>query len=109
MGAAGAAGAALPLIGGRPAAAGPADPAFGGPGGTPGRIFDVTHFGARGDGVTIDSGAINRAIDAAAAGPRPGGTVYFPAGTYASYSIRLKSNVELYLAQNATILAAKPA
>jgi len=35
--------------------------------------------------------------------------VYFPAGTYASYSIHLKSNVELYLAQNATILAAAPA
>src|SRR5207248_6936398 len=30
-------------------------------------------------------------------------------GTYASYSIRLKSNVALYLSQNATILAATPA
>src|SRR5437762_629912 len=64
-------GAALPLVGGGPAMAAPD---FGGPAGGPGRIFDVTHFGARGDGVTIDSGAINRAIDAAAAGPRPGGT-----------------------------------
>ena len=75
--------------------------------------FDVTRFGARGDGVTIDTDAINRAIEAAArpahGNGQPGGTVYFPAGTYASYSIHLQSNVALYLAQNATILAAAPA
>jgi hypothetical protein len=65
--------------------------------------FDVTRFGARGDGRTIDSPAINRAIDAAAA---RGGTVYFPAGTYASYSLRLKSNVTLHVGQGATLLAA---
>lgn len=108
LGAAGAAGAALPL-GGGPVVAAPASPDSGWGIGGPNRIFDVTQFGARGDGVTIDSDAINRAIEAAAAGPSPGGTVYFPAGTYASYSIRLKSNVALYLAQNATILAANPA
>ncbi|WP_232296243.1 glycoside hydrolase family 28 protein [Terriglobus sp. TAA 43] len=66
--------------------------------------YDVRRFGATGDGQTIDSPAINRAIEAAAnAG---GGTVMFPAGVYASYSIRLKSNVALYLSQGATILAA---
>jgi polygalacturonase len=68
-------------------------------------VFDVKSFGAKGDGTTIDSGAINNAIQAAATS---GGTVYFPAGTYASYSIRLQSNVALYLAQGATILAATP-
>jgi polygalacturonase len=67
-------------------------------------ILSVKGFGATGDGSTIDSGAINRAIEAAAAAG--GGTVYFPAGTYASYSIRLKSHVSLYLDQGATILAA---
>ncbi len=105
LGAAGAAGAALPLAGSRTAAAAAPDPAAG----PPDDIFDVRRFGARGDGVTIDSDAINRAIDAAAG--RPGssaGTVYFPAGTYASYSIRLKSNIALYLAAGATILAATP-
>jgi polygalacturonase len=112
-GAAGVAGAALPLVGAGAAAASPAEAAAGtGPTG-PGRIFDVTHFGARGNGVTIDTPAINRAIEAAAAAGRgpggPGGTVYFPAGTYASYSVHLKSNVALYLAQNATLLAAAPA
>ena len=61
-------------------------------------------FGAKGDGVSIDSPAINAAIDAAAnAG---GGTVIFPAGVYVSYSIHLKSNVALFLQQGATILAA---
>src|SRR5437868_8525023 len=74
LGAAGAAGAALPLVRGSSVAAAPASPDSGWGIGGPNRIFDVTHFGARGDGVTIDSDAINRAIEAAAAGPRPGGT-----------------------------------
>lgn len=74
----------------------------------------MTRFGAKGNGVTINSDAANLAIDGAAearpqAGGGPGGTVYFPAGTYACYSIRLKSNVALYLAQGATLLAATPA
>ncbi len=67
-------------------------------------LANVRQYGAKGDGVTIDSPAINRAIDAAAS--RGGGTVYFPAGTYASYTIRLKSNVTLYLDQGAILLAA---
>jgi polygalacturonase len=65
---------------------------------------DVTGFGATGDGKTLDSPAINKAIEAVAA--EGGGTLCFPAGTYLSYSIRLKSNVALYLGQGATILAA---
>jgi polygalacturonase len=69
-----------------------------------GGVHDVRAYGATGDGKTIDSPAINRAIDAAAA--VGGGTVRFPAGVYASYSIRLKSNIALYLDQGATILAA---
>lgn len=67
--------------------------------------FPVRAYGAAGDGVTIDSTAINRAIEAVAAAG--GGTVYFGPGTYASYSIRLKDNVTLYLDHGATILAAK--
>jgi len=68
--------------------------------------FDVKKFGARGDGKALDSPAINKAIDAAAAAG--GGTVLFTAGTYRAFSIRLKSNVGLYLDQGATILAAHP-
>ncbi|MDD2763523.1 MAG: glycosyl hydrolase family 28-related protein [Opitutaceae bacterium] len=82
-------------------------PVAGGPlpdGGAP--AFDVRAFGAAGDGRTLDTGAINQAIEAAAAAG--GGTVYFPAGIYASHSIRLRSNIALYLGPGATILAADP-
>jgi polygalacturonase len=67
-------------------------------------LFDVRTYGAKGNGKTIDSPAINAAIAAAAA--VGGGTVLFPAGVYASYSIRLASKVHLLLTQGVTILAA---
>jgi polygalacturonase len=67
-------------------------------------VHSVRSFGATGDGKTLDTPAINKAIEAAAAAG--GGTVHFPAGTYLSYSIHLKSNVALYLDAGATILAA---
>ncbi|WP_210519465.1 rhamnogalacturonidase [Hymenobacter terricola] len=68
--------------------------------------FNIRDFGAKGDSTTLDSDAINRAITAAA--KAGGGTVYFPAGTYRSYSIRLQSHIALYLDQGATLLAAAP-
>ena len=68
------------------------------------QMFDVTAFGAQGDGKTIDTHAINQAIESAAAAG--GGTVQFPAGSYLCYSIRLKSNVSLYLGPGTTIIAA---
>jgi polygalacturonase len=67
-------------------------------------VFDIRTYGAVGDGKTVDSPAINKAIEAAAAAG--GGTVLFPAGTWLSFSIRLKSHVALVLSQGATILAA---
>src|SRR5215467_7675911 len=70
-------------------------------------VFDVRGYGATGDGKNVDSPAINRAIDAAAAAG--GGTIYFPAGSYLCYSIHLKSKVALCLDQGATIVAADPA
>ncbi len=66
--------------------------------------FNVHTYGATGDGKTVDSPAINKAIEAAAAAG--GGTVVFPAGTYICFTLRLKSNVGLYLAHGCTILAA---
>jgi polygalacturonase len=66
--------------------------------------LDVRKVGAVGDGKTLDSAAVNRAIDQMAA--RGGGVVHFPAGTYACYTIRLKSRVSLHLDPGATILAA---
>ncbi len=68
--------------------------------------FDVRAHGATGDGQTLDTAAINRASAAAAAAG--GGTVRFPAGTYLSFSIRLKSNLTLHLDAGATLLAATP-
>ena len=53
--------------------------------GTEAGSFDVRRFGATGDGNTIDTATVNQAIDAAAAAG--GGTVRFPRGTYACYSI----------------------
>ena len=68
--------------------------------------YDVREYGAKGDSTSLDNESINKAIDAAAAAG--GGTVYFPAGKYFSFSIHLKNNICLYLDQGATILAADP-
>ncbi|MEO6844247.1 MAG: glycoside hydrolase family 28 protein [Ginsengibacter sp.] len=67
-------------------------------------IYNVKNFGAKGNGADMDTKSINSAIDAAATAG--GGTVYFPAGNYLSGSIRLKSNITLYLDAGATIIAA---
>ncbi|MGH9589966.1 MAG: rhamnogalacturonidase, partial [Terracidiphilus sp.] len=67
-------------------------------------IFNVREYGATGDGKTLDTDAVNRAIEAAAAAG--GGLVLFPAGTYLCFSIHLKSNVHLHLLQGSTIEAA---
>jgi polygalacturonase len=67
-------------------------------------FFNVHAFGATGNGKTVDSHAINKAIEAAAAAG--GGTVIFPAGNYVSFSIRLKSHIDLYLSQGCAIIAA---
>ncbi len=68
--------------------------------------YNVRDFGAKGDGTTLDTAAINRAIETAAAAG--GGTVRLPAGTYLSFSIRLKSNLTLHLDAGATLFAAMP-
>jgi polygalacturonase len=71
------------------------------------RAANVRDFGAKGDGTTIDSDAINRAITAVATSG--GGVIVVPAGTYASYSIHLRSHVELRLEPGAVLLAADTA
>jgi hypothetical protein len=67
-------------------------------------VFNVRDYGAAGDGKTLDSPAINRAIDACAAAG--GGTVCLPAGTYLSGSIHMKSHINLLIDAGATILGA---
>ena len=64
--------------------------------------FDVRQYGAAGDATTMDTPAIQKAIDAASTAG--GGTVAFPPGTYLSGSIDLKSHVTLQLDRGATLL-----
>lgn len=66
-------------------------------------VYDVRDYGARGDGKTLDSPAINAAIETCAS--EGGGRVVLPAGNYLCGSIHLKSNIELHLTPGATIIA----
>ncbi len=67
-----------------------------------GPLYTVTRLGAVGDGMTLNTRAIQSAIDAAnAAG---GGTVFFPAGRFLCGSLTLKSNVTLHLDNGAVLL-----
>jgi polygalacturonase len=66
--------------------------------------YNVRDYGAKGNGSTLDDDAIDRAITAASGAG--GGVVLFPAGTYQSRTIHLKSDVTLQLDSGATIRAA---
>ncbi len=59
-------------------------------------------FGAKGDGLAMDTKAIQAAIDSCA--QKGGGTVRLVAGTYLSAPIMLKSNITLQLDEGATLL-----
>ncbi len=85
---------------------GPSPAGAAAPSGQTAGALDVRSFGARGDGHSLDTPAINRAIEAAA--ERGGGTVYCGAGQYLCHSIHLRSNVGLYLDHGAVIIAADP-
>jgi len=63
-------------------------------------VCNVHSYGAKGDGVTKDTAAIQKAIDACAL---KGGTVRLTAGTYLSAPIVLKSNITLQLDKGATL------
>ena len=76
--------------------AGEANPAVGG------MAYNVRDFKAAGDGRVKDTGAIQKAIDAASAAG--GGTVFVPNGVYLCGTIQLRDNVTLHLAEGATLL-----
>lgn len=68
--------------------------------------YNVRDYGARGDGSTDDTEAIQDAVDVAYA--RGGGTVYVPAGTYmidGERSVWLKDNIKLQMDTGATLKA----
>lgn len=68
--------------------------------------FSITDFGAGADKLPAqNTEAINSAICAAAR--QGGGTVVIPPGTFYTYTILLKSNVNLYLSEGAVVAAAK--
>lgn len=64
--------------------------------------FDIRDFGATGDGVTLDSPAINTALEACARAG--GGQVVFPPGRYLSGTVHLRSRVTLYFEAGARLV-----
>jgi len=69
---------------------------------TIGGTKSVLDYGARPDGRTLNTRSIQRAIDDVF--QSGGGTVYFPAGTFLSGRLDLKSRVGLYLAEGSSLL-----
>ena len=65
-------------------------------------VFNVRDFGARGDGTTFDTVAIQKALDAC---EKSGGTVEFSAGTFLSKPLTLHSKTTLKLDAGATLKA----
>ncbi|MEK5446037.1 glycoside hydrolase family 28 protein [Paenibacillus sp. FSL R7-0331] len=66
-------------------------------------VFDVKRYGATGDGVTVDTRAIQQAVDECH--KSGGGAVVLSGGTFVSGTIVLKSNVNLQLNPSAVLLA----
>lgn len=67
-----------------------------------GPVFNILDFGAKGDGKTLNTQAIQQAIDAAY--DRKGGTVLIPEGRFLSGSLVMKDHVHLMLKANAVLL-----
>ena len=66
-------------------------------------VFDIRDYGAKGDGVTFNTEAIQSAINACR--DAGGGRVLVESGTYLTAPIRLYSNVDLHLEATGTLLA----
>jgi hypothetical protein len=68
-----------------------------------GKIFNIKDYGAVGDGKMLNTDAISKTISACLAAG--GGTVLVPAGIFLTGTVQLKSNMTLYLDNDATLLA----
>ncbi|HAG69180.1 MAG TPA: polygalacturonase [Lachnospiraceae bacterium] len=64
-------------------------------------LLNVRDFGAKGDGICNDTSFIQSAVLSCP----PGGTVYFPGGTYLTGPVFLKSNINLWLDRGAVLFA----
>lgn len=64
-------------------------------------VYNILDYGAKGDSLTMNTKAIQKAIDACTADG--GGRVLVPPGKYVTGSLMLKSNVELHLMQGACL------
>jgi hypothetical protein len=67
-----------------------------------GRVYNIRSFGAKGDGTTVDTAALQAAIDACTRDG--GGTVMVPPGTFVIGTTELKSNVTLHIAAAGKLL-----
>jgi polygalacturonase len=67
-----------------------------------GGVYDVTRFGARGDGKTLNTKAIQRAIDTC--NKAGGGTVLVPPGNFLTGALFLRSHLRLEISSGATLL-----
>jgi hypothetical protein len=66
------------------------------------RVYNIRDFGAKGDGIALDTAAVQAAIDAC--NREQGGTVLVPAGVFVIGTVELKSNVTLHLAAQGKLL-----
>lgn len=66
------------------------------------RVYNIRDFGAKGDGVKLDTSALQAAIDTCA--KEGGGTVLVPAGVFHIGITELKSNVTLHIVAGGTLL-----
>jgi polygalacturonase len=67
------------------------------------RVFEVRAYGAKGDGKTLDTTAIQQALDDC--GRAGGGVVHLNAGTYLSKPLELRTRTTMHLDAGATLLA----
>jgi hypothetical protein len=66
------------------------------------RVYNIRDYGAKGNGTTLDTAALQAAIDACT--HDGGGTVLVPAGTFQIGTVELKSNVTLHIAASGKLL-----
>jgi len=64
--------------------------------------FNIREFGARGDGQTLDTAALQAALDACA--QAGGGQVFLPPGRYLSGTVHLRSRVTLWFDAGARLI-----